>query len=653
MAKRLFIFFIGYCLCHLQILAQSKNENVFQASSSSNQEIIENNFKTNYIRQQNYLSKSSLQNFGNDSLSGFNENKIRVELLNRGLSSNETHTYIEILKRQFIIEKYALTKVLNASATTLDVNPSMDAPITPSRNPRQVGGGAIISVSPCVNEGFENTPLGTYIGASNSLAVNGWTLSSRTANGQCPFSNWTNGATEFSIVSTPIVNFPTIGTIPHSPLGGTVVARINNSTSNSSANRLTQSFPVTSANALFQFAYCGYWQDGGNGHSCCDQPGVYFKMYTCSGTQLSCSSLSLAPGSGCQSTGTNYTVIPNTASWTNWQTKFVDLTPYIGTCITIEIYTTDCTFGGHYGTTFFDSMCGGSLLCPSCGIGGTSGASVAGPVSFCAGTGVAQISAPLGYSSYQWIAPGPTTIAAPQGTMPTISISNPVPGAVYTVNLVSPSGCQFVSTNTIVFTQVNVAGIGSASTCVNGASGSATVIGNGSGTGYNYTWLNSTNSVVGTASVANNLAQGVYSVILTGLGASGCGSAVATTTVNNAPPGLTPLLKPYCGSIAYLSTAGGSNYKWYNGLSLITGTAGNVSTYTVNPAINNAVYYLSYLSSQGCQDSIRYTLLASPPGSLIIPSIGWICPSANNGTAAISMTPAVGAPPGLNLFSIT
>ncbi|MEI6022210.1 MAG: hypothetical protein WCR21_13870, partial [Bacteroidota bacterium] len=440
MTRKFLIFFLGLGLFNAQIIAQIKSSININDSKNVNTETTENSFKTNYIQNQNYLSKSSLKYFGNDSLKGFDENKIRIELLSRGLSSNETHGYIEILKRQFINEKFALIKVLNESPSKPDNTSTTDAPIKPARNPRNVGGGAMISVSPCVNEGFEATPVGAYIGASNSLAVTGWTLSSRIANGSCPFSNWTNGATEFSIVSTPILNFPTIGTIPHSPLGGTVVARINNSTSNTSVNRLTQSFPVTNANALFQFAYCGYWQDGGNGHSCCDQPGVYFKMYSCSGTQLSCSSLSLAPGSGCQSTGTSYTVIPNTASWTNWQTKFVDLTPYIGTCITIEIYTTDCSFGGHFGTTFFDCLCGGNLLCPTCGIGGTNGAPVAGPVSFCAGSGVAQISAPLGYSSYQWIAPGGNTIAAPQGTMSTINITNPVPGSVYSVNLVSPSG---------------------------------------------------------------------------------------------------------------------------------------------------------------------------------------------------------------------
>jgi gliding motility-associated-like protein len=652
MAFRLIIFFFGFSFSVLCLKSQTSISINQTNSSAEGLQLKENDSKLNFIKKQNYLSKSTLRDFKNsfgDSLKGFEESKIKVGLLAKGLQINEALGYLETLKRQFIKDKYRLSESLITIQSNNQGNNSETGTFNHSK---QIGGGAIINVSPCINEGFESSPIGSYIGPTNSLAVNGWTLSSRNSNGVCPYTTWNNGATEFSIVSTPIINFPVIGTIPNSPLGGTVVARINNSSSNASVNRMTQSFPVTNANALFQFAYCGYWQDGGNGHSCCDQPGVYFKMYSCSGTPLACSSLSLAPGSGCQSSGTNYTVIPNTASWTNWQVKYIDLTPYIGTCITIEVYTADCAFGGHYGTTFFDCLCGGQLLCPTCGLPGTGGGPIAGPVSFCAGSGIAQINAPLGYSSYQWIAPGPSTIAAPMGTMSAITLTNPIPGSVYTVNLVSPSGCQFVSTNTIVFTQVNVSGLGSSSTCINGASGSATVIGNGSGTGYNYTWLNSTSSVIGTSSVVNNLAAGVYSIILSGLGASGCGSAVATTTINNAPQGVTPIFKPFCGSSAFLSTSGGSNYKWYNNLSLITGTAGMVSTYTVFPAVNNSVYHLSYLSNQGCQDSIKFTLISSPPGLLSISNIGLLCPGANNGTAAISMTPAVGSPPGLNLYNV-
>src|SRR5690606_9985430 len=134
-----------------------------------------------------------------------------------------------------------------------------------------------------------------------------------------------------------------------------------------------------------------------------------------------------------------------------------------------EIITTDCGFGGHYGSTLIDSKCGGQLI--GQGLGG-SGGNVAGPVSYCSGSGVAQISAPLGYSTYSWVAPpGSPSISAAQATLATITITNPVPYSVYTVNLVAPSGCVFTSTNVIAPSVVNIAGIGSSSTCAGGASG--------------------------------------------------------------------------------------------------------------------------------------------------------------------------------------
>ena len=594
--------------------------------------------KTSYIQHQDYLSSNTTKGYKNywgDSLKGFDEKQVHNHYLGKGLFGEELLGYIQRLKREFINAKYGLTQAPDY----------MPAPGNGLINGKPLGGNNTVFVAPCVNEDFELSTPGVYSAAN---AINGWTLSSRQSNGVCNPTNWTAGSNEFSIVATPIVAFPIIGNIPHSPLGGTRVARINNSFSNASSTRLAQTFPVTNANTLFQFAYAGYWQDGGNGHGCCDQPKVTVNMFDCLGAPLACSSLSLAPGAGCQSSGTTYTVT-NGGSWTNWQVKFIDLTPYIGTCVTIEVVTMDCAFGGHYGTTFFDARCGGQLV--GSGLGGVGG-NVAGPVSFCQGSGVAQIAAPLGYTSYQWIAPGSGLVPAPQGTMATLTVTNPIPGTVYTVNLVAPSGCQFVATNTIVFTQVNVAGIGSSSTCANGASGSATVNGNGSGSGYNYTWLNSNSVTIGTSSTVSNLAAGVYSIILTGQGAAGCGSAVATTTVTTAPPGVISLLKPYCGGQAFLSTAGGSNFRWYNNLTPIPAPLGTASGYTVTAPCNNCIYYLSYLSNQGCQDSLRFTLTASPPGSMNTINIKPACPGQSNATAVISVTPANGSPPGTNAFSV-
>ena len=596
--------------------------------------------KLNFIQHQDYLSSSSNQaftSFYGDSLKGFDEKAIKQHYLGIGLFGEELIGYLHRLKREYINTKYGLTKA--SDVMQLPGNGGNGI------NSKPMGGTATVNIAPCVNEDFEQTAPGVY---TNATAVNGWTIWSRQSNGICSPNNWTLGSNEFSIVATPIVAFPIIGNIPHSPLGGTRVARLNNSTPNSSSTRLTQTFPVTNANTLFQFAYAGYWQDGGGGHTCCDQPRINVNMYDCLGAPLACSSLSLAPGSGCQSTGTTYTVASG-ASWTNWQVKFIDLTPYIGSCVTIEVTTMDCSFGGHYGTSFFDARCGGQLI--GSGLGGVGG-NIAGPVSFCQGSGIAQISAPLGYSSYQWIAPGSGLVPAPQGTMSTLTVTNPIPGTVYTVNLVAPSGCQFVATNTIVFTQVNVAGIGSSSSCANGSSGSATVQGNGSGTGYTYNWLNSNSVSVGTSSVVNNLAAGIYSVILAGQGAAGCGSAVATTTVFTAPPGVQSLIKPFCGTQAFLSTAGGSNFKWYNNLTPIPPPLGTAPGYTVTAPCNNCVYYLSYLSSQGCQDSLRFTLASSPPGIMTTQTLSPACSGSNNAMAVISLTPANGSPPGVNGFYI-
>src|SRR5262249_45076747 len=158
-----------------------------------------------------------------------------------------------------------------------------------------------------------------------------------------------------------------------------------------------------------------------------------------------------------------------------------DLTPYIGSCITLRITNGDCSGGAHHGSLYFDAKCGGSVLCSVCGPPTGPITSIPGPVSFCSGSGVAQINAPNGYATYSWVAPANAApIPVNQATLQTLTIQNPAPGDVYTVNLVSTSGCPFVSTNTIVFTSVNIAGIGAAPSCAGGASGSATVIGNGS-----------------------------------------------------------------------------------------------------------------------------------------------------------------------------
>src|SRR5262249_30262693 len=162
---------------------------------------------------------------------------------------------------------------------------------------------------------------------------------------------------------------------------------------------------------------------------------------------------------------------------------------------------TDCNGGAHHGSAYFDARCGGALV--GSGLGGNGG-NVGGPVSFCAGSNQAQIAAPLGYAQYQWYAPNPGNPPIPigplyNGNTSVVTVTNPIPSTVYTVQLVTASGCTFTAVDTLKFSTVSIIGLGTTSTCPGGASGSATVQGNGSGTGYNYSWYGplAPNTVIG------------------------------------------------------------------------------------------------------------------------------------------------------------
>jgi gliding motility-associated-like protein len=633
------------CFLIINISAQTN-----QPLSSSSLKLDATDAKANFVNTQNYLSPSSLKDYRNyygDSLKGFNEAEVKAELLSHLYYGQEFINVMNWRKRDFIDRKY---KLGDYAAKPITTQPTITTKKT-------IGGANYVNMTPCVNEDFESTAPGTYLNQAN--AVTGWTIESTNTNGKqlaCGTPTniiWAGGSPEFSIVTTPILGHPYIGNILSSPLGGTNVAVLNNTTPGFVSTRLSTTFPVTTANSVFQFAYAGSWD--GSGHLCCDQPFFTITMFDCSGAPLACSSISLTPpGANCQNGATGYSLSPTNVSWTNWQLKYIDLTPYIGSCVTLRITNGDCNAGAHHGSLYFDAKCGGNALCNTCTPPTGTATTINGPVSFCAGSGQAQITAPTGYATYSWVAPpGSPTISAAQSTLQTLTIPSPIAGAVYTVNMMLPSGCLFVSTNTLVFTSVNISGIASAPSCASGASGTATVIGNGSGTGYNYSWTNSTNSVVGTNSVATGLAPGVYTVVLTGIGSAGCGSAVATTTIGTAPTGVTNLVKPFCGNTAYIVTGGGTNYQWYNGSTAIPANLGGTSpSLTIVNPTTGSVVTLRYISIFGCQDSVRYTLAATNPGFLNANNIPFICPGGNNGSAIINLIPALGGPNGLNTFNI-
>ncbi len=507
----------------------------------------------------------------------------------------------------------------------------------------------LVCLSPAqTNIGFEQTPPGVYT-ASN--AVSGWTLESTTTSLNAIICNtniaWSPGNPEFSVVATPILANPyTPGnpfsidnvSIMNSPLGGNNVARLQDATGTGLATRLRTTYPVTTANSMFYFAYAGSWD--GSAHQCCDQPSFHLKIYSCVGASVNCVSMDIVPsGSACTSGLSSYS-LTNSILWSNWQTYNFDLSAYIGSCVTVEITNSDCTGNSHHGSVYVDAKTGISYpLGPAVPVFTCFPLPI---VNYCSNSSIATMFAPSGYVSYQWYAPGNPPVAIPAisgGTSQVLTLANPLTGSVYTLQMMSAGGCLVTIRDTIQFSSVSIAGVGSTSATCGNANGSATVVAGGSGTGYNYAWYATGNSnPVGTTSVISNLAPGVYTVGVSAFNSVGCGSAVATVTVgvNN----VSTSIAYYCPNEAYLSAPlNSSNIQWYNGLLPVSpGNGGTAQNYTVTSPFNNQYFWLAYNSSLFCRDSVKVILTTNGPVNFTLSPLSSTLCQGSSITASVILT---------------
>jgi len=202
------------------------------------------------------------------------------------------------------------------------------------------------------NTDFEASSPGTY---TTPNALTNWTISSQTATSCIPTTTWTAGSPEFSLITTPILSLPNIGNLPNSPLGGTNIARLGNTTANGSVTRMTHTLAVTSTNMLLCYAFAGLWESGS--HNCCEQSSFNIKIRDASGNLLSCQVHTLVtPACSASSSFSTFSTFSVTSGtyWSNWQARYTDLFSYIGSTVSIEVTASDCTSGDHYGSLFLD-----------------------------------------------------------------------------------------------------------------------------------------------------------------------------------------------------------------------------------------------------------------------------------------------------------
>lgn len=143
------------------------------------------------------------------------------------------------------------------------------------------------------------------------------------------------------------------GGFPVVASGGSFSVRLGNNGTGGIADRLEQTFAVTSSNANFTYRYAVVFEDPG--HALADQPKFQIEMLDSSGVQIPCTYYNVAAGQN----------IPGFINSTNcanvvykpWTNVSVDLTGYIGQNVTIRFTTYDCALGGHYAYAYIDGSC--------------------------------------------------------------------------------------------------------------------------------------------------------------------------------------------------------------------------------------------------------------------------------------------------------
>ena len=448
--------------------------------------------------------------FTSDSLKGFDQKAALKEMRDRNLDPEDQMGFMYWKKRDFVNIKYNL----GSGNSSDNYQSSSFFSKIPSGNDQ-------IMAAPCVNEGFESNVLAPWLGSRGT--------NSNSCNYPATPTLIALGAPFLQINTTPFFD-PIVGVVPNSPFAGNKVLKLNDNNNTNpffSVVKVNQQFSVTSTNFLYEFAYIMI--ASGSNHICCDMPYMYVRIRDAINILQTCPNFSILPPSvtttaSCPGIGpTTWTTVGANTYNQGWQKYSIDLTPYMNQNVTVEVFVSDCSQGGHYGYGYFDSNCntfGITLNNATVFPAPTQTVNVQAP---CATT--ATLSAPTGLNPYNWN--GPPLSAIVNNTNQTISTS--VAGD-YTLTM-NPTGVcnpivrivrlSFVPPLGAFATPTSICSAGSNTTSVLTATGATT-----------YTW--STSPPVFTSTVAvSPTATTIYTVTGT---TSTCTTTQTLQLVVNANP---------------------------------------------------------------------------------------------------------------------
>jgi len=497
----------------------------------------------------------------------------------------------------------------------------------------------------CTNIGFEQGNLSgwsAYYAYNNNSGNNGFFNVTKITGG---VAGAVTEAANDTLTSTPGYFNPTVGVnsrpdyqikITHgpqsdalvpvmpqvSPFGGSYSVMLGDSTEvNYGVAILSKSFYVTALNDNFTYQYALLIENPLS-HNYYQQPFFKAAVLDENGDTIPyCGEYTVVSRSGLPGFhAIYYPKSKDSVYYKNWVSVSVPLKKYIGTCVTVVFESGDCALGGHFGYAYVDASC------VPLGI-------ITSSPSICGHNNI-TLTAPAGFSQYQWTGPSPGSIVSSTDTTQAVSVNS---AGTYSVVVTPVTGSACADTLYITISKAIGITPTPAFTADSVCVGQATSFTNTSvpaGGKFYWDFYNIGTYQDSTANpnwTYNN--EGTYFVKLYEV-LGGCGADTVIKVQVDSTPIAGFVTNGGCSALPtnfINTTTGGSTYSWNfgdpsSGPANTSILANPMHTYTTTGSYTIA---LVAKGISGCRDSISKVISIVIPPTVAINGIDSICPGGN------------------------
>mgnify|MGYP005989523211 CR=1 FL=1 len=228
---------------------------------------------------------------------------------------------------------------------------------------------------------------------------------------------------------------------------GDFIVRLGNDVPSAEKQRMVFEKVVSASSSSLSYQFIWVYELPSS-HTQTDAPRLEIFFTDANGTplSLSCGEFSY---SSLDMPGTSYNVTCGNFSQTKWIRETVDLSPFIGQTVYLNVVNSQCALGGHTSYVYFDAGCPfflneSSLDCPS---------------------GDFELFATPNASAYQWYGPNDPNLLISGATNHNLIVNRHSAGHQYRVELTMPNNCDYSETKIVAYDQIVVDSILTTPSC--------------------------------------------------------------------------------------------------------------------------------------------------------------------------------------------